>query len=45
LRATATQRHTYTVQTNEFLPYDVERNLSKLLDKELKLAGNVECLK
>jgi hypothetical protein len=27
------------------LPYDVERSLSKLIDKELKLAGHVECLK
>lgn len=45
LRASASQRPTYTVSPNEFLPYDVERCLTKLLQKELALAGQVEMLK
>lgn len=45
LRAQATQRRPYTVASNEFLPYDVERNITKLLEKELKLAGQCETLK
>ena len=39
LRAQASQRATYTVSPKEFLPYDVERNLTKLFQKELTLCG------
>ena len=39
LRASASQRQTYTVSPNEFLPYDVERCLTKLFQKELQLCG------
>ena len=45
LRAQATQRQTYQVGIDELLPYDVERLLSKLVHKELKLAREEEDLK
>lgn len=45
LRAQATQRQTYQVGDNEFLPYDIERLLSRLIYKELKLAKEQEALK
>lgn len=45
LRAQATQRETYNVGCDQFLPYDVERHLSRLLFKELKLAKESEHLK
>ena len=45
LRAAATQRPTYPVSQSEYLPYDVERLLSKLVQKELKLARESERLK
>ena len=35
LRAQATQRQTYEVGQGQFLPYDVERLLSRLILKEL----------
>ena len=45
LRATATQRATYPIANNEFLPFDVERLLAKLIQKEMKLAREGERLK
>ena len=45
LRAQATQRQTYSVSQGEFLPYDIERLLSRLIGKELKLAREEEYLK
>lgn len=45
LRSAASQRPTYTVSPNEFLPYDVERCLTKLFQKELQLSGQSEMLK
>ena len=45
LRAAASQRSTYTVSPNEFLPYDVERAMTKLVQRELAMAGQVEMLK
>lgn len=45
LRAQATQRQSYTVGSADFLPYDVERALTKLIQKELTLAGQSEMLK
>jgi hypothetical protein len=38
LRAIATQRPTYPITQKEFLPFDVERALAKLVYKEIKLA-------
>ena len=45
LRAVATQRQTYEINSDELLPHDVERLLTRLLSKELKLARDVETLK
>lgn len=45
LRAAATQRPTYEVDPHQCLPYEVERLLSKLIYKELKLAREEELLK
>ena len=45
LRATATQRPTYPITQKEFLPFDVERALAKLIHKELKLAHKQEQVK
>lgn len=45
LRAMATQRQTYEIAADELLPYDVERLLTRLIFKELKLAKEVELLK
>jgi hypothetical protein len=45
LRATATQRPTYPISAKDFLPFDVERALSKLIHKELKLAHKQETIK
>lgn len=45
MRAAATQRPTYPIGQNEFLPFDVERLLAKLLQKELKLSRDSERLK
>lgn len=45
LRATATQRPTYPITQKEFLPFDVERALAKLIHKELKLAHKQELVK
>lgn len=42
LRASATQRPTYPVPKTEYLPFDVERLLSKLIAKELKHAKDSE---
>jgi hypothetical protein len=38
LRADASQRQTYEVRDMQYLPFDVEKLLSKLLSKELKFA-------
>jgi hypothetical protein len=45
LRAAATQRPTYPIGKNEYLPFEVERLLAKLLQKEIKLAKDSERLK
>ena len=45
LRASATQRNTYEVGPQQFLPYDVEKLLSRLIFKEMKLAREEEMLK
>jgi hypothetical protein len=45
LRAAATQRPTYPVSASEYLPFDVERLLAKLISKELALAKDAERLK
>ena len=45
LRAQATQRETYEVANGQTLPYDVEKLLSRLIFKELKLAREEEHLK
>lgn len=42
LRAQATQRPTYPVEKDSFLPYEVEQALAKLFGRELKLARDVE---
>ena len=41
----ATQRQTYEISPDELLPYDVERLLTRLLFKEMKLARELELLK
>jgi hypothetical protein len=38
LRADAAQRQTYEVQNQQYLPFDIEKLLSKLISKELKFA-------
>lgn len=38
LRATATQRPTYPITSKDYLPFDVERGLAKLIHKELNMA-------
>ncbi|CDW85848.1 ef hand family protein [Stylonychia lemnae] len=43
--AACTQRPTYPVGPNEYLPFDVERLLAKLVQKELKLARDAERIK
>ena len=45
LRAAATQRPTYPIAQNEYLPFDVERLLAKLVQKELRMAKEGERLK
>jgi hypothetical protein len=45
LRAIATQRPTYPITQKEFLPFDVERALAKLVHKEIKLAKRQEQVK
>ena len=45
LRAQATQRSSYEVNSDEKLPYDVERALKVLIQKELKMAIQSEMLK
>lgn len=45
LRAQATQRQTYEIGQDQLLPHDVERLLARLLQKELRLAREVELLK
>ena len=45
LRAMATQRQTYEIGPDELLPYDVERLLTRLIFKELKLAKDLEIMK
>lgn len=45
LRAVCTQRPTYPISASEYLPYEVERLLAKLLQRELKLARESERLK
>jgi len=45
LRAACTQRPTYPVAASEYLPFDVERLLAKLIQKELKLAKEAERMK
>lgn len=45
LRAQATQRPTYPVEKDAFLPFEVEQALAKLLGRELKLAKDSENLK
>ena len=45
LRASATQRPAYPLSETESLPYDVERNLTLLFEKELHLIKEVEQLK
>ena len=45
LRAAVSQRPTYPVRENEFLPYDVENNLLKLIAGELRMARESERLK
>jgi hypothetical protein len=42
LRAVATQRPTYPISKTEFLPFDVERLLARLIAKELKLSRDNE---
>jgi len=42
LRAIATQRPNYTVGPNEFLPYDVEYALTKVIDREISFYLNLE---
>lgn len=42
LRAIASQRPTYPINVKEFLPFDVERSLAKLLQKELVLSKKQE---
>ena len=45
LRADASQRQTYEVSPEQYLPFDIEKLLSKLLFKELKYAKDLENLK
>jgi hypothetical protein len=45
LRATASQRPTYPITQKDYLPFDVERALAKLIHKELNLARNQEAIK
>ena len=45
LRAIASQRPTYPISSKDFLPFDVEKLLAKLINKELKLAGKQEAIK
>ena len=45
LRAAATQRPNYPVGQDEYLPYEIERSLSKLMGKELRLAKESEKLR
>jgi EF-hand domain pair len=45
LRAIASQRPTYPISGSDFLPFDVERALAKLLHKEAALARKQELLK
>ena len=45
LRALVSQRQTYNVGPRDFLPDDIERQLPKLIVKELKLAVELEQLK
>ena len=45
LRAEVTQRDTYEVHPTQYLQYDVEKLLSKLINKELQFAIQVEGIK
>jgi Ca2+-binding EF-hand superfamily protein len=45
LRAEVTQREPYEVYPSQFLQYDVEKLLSKLLHKELSFAIQLELVK
>lgn len=45
LRAQASQRPTYPITQKDFLPFEVERSLAKLIQKELKLARKQEVIK
>jgi len=45
LRAASTQRPTYPIGREEYLPFEVEQQLARLFSKELKLAREGERLK
>lgn len=45
LRAEVTQRQPYEVYASQYLQYDIEKLLSKLLSKELTFAKSIENLK
>jgi len=45
LRAACTQRPTYPISATEYLPFEVERLLAKLIQKELKHARESERMK
>jgi hypothetical protein len=45
LRAQATQRPTYPIKQDDLLPYNVERLVTRLIHKELKIAREIELLK
>jgi hypothetical protein len=45
LRASVSQRPTYPVREDEFLPFEVESSLLKLIAGELRMAREQERLK
>ena len=45
LRADVAQRDPYEVQADQFLPFDVEKLLSKLLHHELMFAVRLEIMR
>jgi hypothetical protein len=45
LRAEVTQREPYEVYSSQYLQYDVEKLLSKLIGKELSFAKQIEHVK